>query len=319
MARFFVEVQTREDLFEALAFAKEAKVSFRVLGEGSNCLFTSDYPGLIIKLGNTGVEVLEEAARNIQIRVAAGENWHKLVLYTLSNGWYGLQNLSLIPGSVGAAPIQNIGAYGEEVARYISRVDFFHLEEKQWRHLDQADCCFGYRDSVFKQELAGKVIIWSVDFQLDKSASINTGYGDIAESLKEQGIHTPGPVEVSQAVIEIRKRKLPDPAEIGNAGSFFKNPTVSKAEYQTLKEQYPDLPGYVQADLKVKIPAAWLIEQAGWKGFTTGTVGVHKRQALVLVHYGKGRGQEILDLAQQIMADVRQKFGVMLQPEVNII
>lgn len=318
-AKYFCSVHTRDELIQAIDFVEDKKLSYRFLGAGSNCLFIADYQGLLIKLANKGIEVLQDAGDQVKIRVAAGENWHQFVLYSLERAWFGLQNLSLIPGSVGAAPIQNIGAYGEEVGTYILGVECYHIQEKRWFYLEQQDCRFGYRDSIFKQEFAGKVVIWSVDFQLCKKAATNTAYGDIMSVLSEKGISHPTPKDVSDAVIEIRKRKLPDPAEIGNAGSFFKNPTISAVQFQELKQKYPEIPGYVQKDTQVKVPAGWLIEQAGWKGYTDGPVGVHRRQALVLVHYGGGKGEDIWALAQHIMEDVKAKFGVSLQPEVNII
>jgi UDP-N-acetylmuramate dehydrogenase len=273
----------------------------------------------VIRIANRGIALLEETSDTVLIGVQAGENWHELVIQCLKKGWFGIENLSLIPGSVGAAPMQNIGAYGVEVKQVIEHVHYYDLGKKEMKILSNAECRFGYRESIFKQELKDKAVIWQVDFRLSKQPSAKMEYGDIKAVLDGKGLLNPTPKDVSDAVIQIRQSKLPDPAEIGNAGSFFKNPVVDVAIYNVLKENYPEAPSYPAGDGLVKIPAGWLIEKAGWKGKTIGNYGVHARQALVLVNYGGAKGSDIYQLAKDIQADVLAKFGVELQMEVNLI
>jgi UDP-N-acetylmuramate dehydrogenase len=291
-----------------------------VLGGGSNMLLVGDIPGLVIHNAIQGRTLIAEDEKTVQLAAGGGEVWHDFVLYTLENNWGGLENLSLIPGSVGAAPIQNIGAYGVELKEVFHHLEAMNLQTGEVRAFHAHECRFGYRDSVFKKELAGKYIITQVVFTLQKSPhTLHLDYGAIREELTQAGILAPTIRDVSNAVIAIRRSKLPDPAEIGNAGSFFKNPEISIAQYEALKAQYPTLPSYDVDAATKKIPAGWLIEQAGWKGKRMGNYGVHARQALVLVNYGGANGKDILALSEAIMADIREKFGIRLEREVNIV
>lgn len=316
--RFFCRVATEEELQTALDFAATRSLPRLVLGGGSNILLTREFPGLVIKIDNHGIERLELSDQEVKIRVSAGENWHALVLHSLNCGWYGLENLSLIPGSVGAAPMQNIGAYGAEVGKWIHSVRYYHTESQSWKEISAEECRFGYRDSIFKNELRGKAIIWEVTFLLSRIPEISLSYGDIAGVLRDAGIDHPGPQDISTAVMKIRRSKLPDPADLGNAGSFFKNPVIPVQRFTALRKQWPALPSYPASEGMVKISAGWLIEHSGWKGYRKENCGVHDRQALVLVNYGHASGKDILDLAGEIMKDVKEKTGVDLQPEVNI-
>jgi UDP-N-acetylmuramate dehydrogenase len=317
--RYFTEVTSISELQSALFFAKGSAIPFLILGGGSNLLPSKDFEGLVIRMANKGIAVIEETSDTVRIGVQAGENWHQLVMQCLEKEWFGIENLSLIPGSVGAAPMQNIGAYGVEVKQVIEQVHYYDLESGSMKSLTNAECRFGYRESIFKQELKDKAVIWQVDFRLTKQPSVKMEYGDIKAVLDEKGILNPTPKDVSDAVIHIRQSKLPDPAQIGNAGSFFKNPVVNVAVYNVLKENYPEAPSYPAGEGLVKIPAGWLIEKAGWKGKTLGNYGVHSRQALVLVNYGGAKGSDIYQLAKDIQKDVLAKFGVELQMEVNLI
>jgi UDP-N-acetylmuramate dehydrogenase len=318
-SRFFCEVSDAEQVQEALNLAKSQNLEVLVLGGGSNILLTKPFNGITIKIANKGIEVLETNEDYVILRVAAGENWHSFVEHCLENNFFGLENLSLIPGSIGAAPMQNIGAYGVEVGSTIVSVQYFDREKERFEHISAENCRFGYRESIFKNTLKNRAIIWTVDFKLSRHAKPATGYGDIAALLANQGISSPDPIDVSRAVIEIRRSKLPDPAVIGNAGSFFKNPVISSTDFEILKKEWPEIPSYPTPDGSVKVPAGWLIEKAGWKGHRAGNCGVHERQALVLVNHGSAKGSDILNLAWEIIEDVRQKFGIQLHPEVNII
>ncbi|MCP1290016.1 UDP-N-acetylmuramate dehydrogenase [Chromobacterium sp. S0633] len=290
------------------------------LGGGSNLLFTRDYPGLVVKLELRGVRLLEESGEDVIVEAAAGENWHDFVLHTLEQGWYGLENLSLIPGTVGASPIQNIGAYGVEAKDHIHQVVCADLERGGVElTLSKADCRFGYRDSVFKHEAAGRLLVTAVRFRLSRSPRLRTGYGDIQQELDAAGIAAPTPQDVSDAVIRIRSSKLPNPAELGNAGSFFKNPVLPAEQAQALLARHPTLPHYPAADGKVKLAAGWLIDQCGLKGHRDGDAGVHARQALVLVNYGAASGEQMRALADKVRAEVRQRFGVELEPEPIVL
>ncbi len=318
-SRFFCQVSETGQIQEALNLAKSQNLEVLVLGGGSNILLTKAFDGITIRISNKGIEVLETNDEHVVLRVAAGENWHSFVEHCLENNFFGLENLSLIPGSVGAAPMQNIGAYGVEVGSTIVSVQYFDRQKEQFEHISAEDCKFAYRESIFKNTLKNSAIIWTVDFKLSRHAKPATGYGDIAALLAKQGISNPSPVDVSRAVIEIRRSKLPDPAVLGNAGSFFKNPVISSADFEILKKECPEIPSYPAPDGLVKVPAGWLIEKAGWKGYRTANCGVHERQALVLVNHGSAKGSDILNLAWEIIEDVRQKFGIQLHPEVNII
>lgn len=318
-SRFFCQVSETGQIQEALNLAKSQNLEVLILGGGSNILLTKAFDGITIRISNKGIEVLETNDEHVVLRVAAGENWHSFVEHCLENKFFGLENLSLIPGSVGAAPMQNIGAYGVEVGSTIVSVQYFDRQKEQFEHISAEDCKFAYRESIFKNKLKNSAIIWTVDFKLSRNAKPATGYGDIAALLAKKGISNPAPADVSRAVIEIRRSKLPDPAVLGNAGSFFKNPVISSADFEILKKECPEIPSYPAPDGLVKVPAGWLIEKAGWKGYRTANCGVHERQALVLVNHGSAKGLDILNLAREIIEDVRQKFGIQLHPEVNII
>ncbi len=290
----------------------------QVLGGGSNILFTGDLPGLTIKNEIDGIEVFIENKHDALIKVGGGVVWHDLVLWAVEQGFGGIENLSLIPGTVGAAPIQNIGAYGVELKDVFHSLEAYDLNTGESSVFHHSDCHFGYRDSVFKQELKGRFCIANVYLQLQKIPKINTAYGDIQRTLEGWDIKKPSIRDVSNAVIHIRQSKLPDPAVIGNAGSFFKNPELESVDFQRFSEKFPDAPNYSQPDGRVKVPAGWLIEKAGWKGKRFGDAGCHIKQALVLVNYGTAKGEEILALAKKIQASVLEQFGITLTPEVNV-
>jgi len=319
-ARYFVEVQRLEDvtrLRSSPAFTQQPRL---VLGGGSNILFTRDFPGLVIRNVIPGKRVVEENGDNVLVEVGAGENWHAFVTHCINQNWGGVENLSLIPGCAGAAPIQNIGAYGVEVKHVVEWVDGIDLEQGEVRRITRDECRFGYRDSVFKHALREKFLISSVTLRLTKkNHRLDTHYGAIREVLERKKITSPTIRDVSNAVIAIRQSKLPDPAVIGNAGSFFKNPTIPESQASSLQKSFPKMPSYPAENQNFKIPAGWLIEQCGWKGKTFGRVGVHADQALVLVNAGGGTGAEILSLAEKILASVKEKFGIVLMTEVNIV
>jgi UDP-N-acetylmuramate dehydrogenase len=290
-----------------------------ILGGGSNLLLTKDYDGLVLKNEIQGFTILEETSENVIIEAGAGEIWHEFVMNCIEKGYAGVENLSLIPGSVGASPMQNIGAYGVEIKDIFHHLKAYHIASGEVHTFDKEACHFGYRESVFKNIYKGQYIICSVSFELSKSPKINTSYGAIETELKAKNILEPTIRDVSNAVISIRQSKLPDPKVIGNAGSFFKNPVVDEMIVQKIKENYPDVPNYPALEGKRKLAAGWLIEQAGWKGKTIETYGVHKLQALVLVNYGGSTGKQVFDLSTQIIESIEQKFGVTLEREVNIL
>ena len=317
--RFFCKVSCEEELIHALNFAESESLPVLILGGGSNILLSGPFRGLTIHIQNQGIRVLQSGNDRVRIAVSAGENWHSLVMHCLNQGWSGLENLSLIPGSVGAAPMQNIGAYGVEAGQWIHSLRYYHRLEKCWKELAGSDCQFAYRESIFKKELKDLAVIWEVQFELSLQPYVNTGYGDIQQVLKAKGVQNPDPKSVSEAVCEIRQSKLPDPDVLGNAGSFFKNPVLDMAVFQQLQKDWPDIPSYPAGTGMVKIPAGWLLEKAGWKGYREGNCGVHEKQALVLVNYGNASGYEILQLAKKIIADLEIRMGLSLHPEVNVI
>ena len=311
---FFAAISDEAELIEVLK--SNGNKPFRVLGGGSNVLLTEDYKGLTLVMQNKGISILEETASHVLIEVQAGENWHELVLWALENDFGGIENLALIPGSVGAAPIQNIGAYGVELSSVFHRCKALDLESLSFNEFDKAACEFGYRSSVFKTHLKGKAIITRVQFKLSKKThQTHTQYGALQASLQGKEISIQN---IAASVIAIRKSKLPDPAQIGNSGSFFKNPVIPVNQFKQLQENYPEIPHYPDTAEKIKIPAGWLIEKLGYKGKRFGDAGVHEKQALVLVNYGNAKGVELLNLAQQIQEQVLQNFGVQLEVEVNI-
>lgn len=318
-ARYFVSIASVADLQALLRHPEWKHVPRWILGGGSNVLLTSDVDALVMRIEIKGIELIREDADQVWIRAGAGENWHGFVLYCVENAYAGVENLSLIPGTVGAAPMQNIGAYGVEIKDVFEELEAVEIATGDRRTFDGPACAFGYRESVFKRSLKDRYVITSVTFRLQKRPLFHLDYGDIRQTLADMHAGIPSLRAVSDAVIRIRRSKLPDPAVIGNAGSFFKNPEIPRAEFDALKKQYPALPGFpVNADT-VKIPAGWLIEQAGWKGHREGPVGVHDRQALVLVHYGAGTGRQIRALAEKVQAAVNGKFGILLSPEVNFM
>ena len=319
-AHYFVEVHDLHELKYATEFAKINHIKILFLGGGSNLLFTQDFDGLVIKLNLKGIseEILDE--NHVLVSAKAGENWHEFVLYTLSKNYGGLENLSLIPGNVGTCPIQNIGAYGTEIKDHFVSCKALNLETSEIEELSLEDCKFGYRDSIFKTSAKGKYVIVEVTFKLTtQNHLIKTEYGAISTELKSLGIENPTIQEVSKAVINIRQSKLPNPAEIGNAGSFFKNPSIPLTQFENLKEKFPEIQGYANGDW-VKVPAGWLIENAGWKGKQIGNVASHKLQALVIINAtGNASGKEIYDFSTQIIDSVKEKYVIELEREVNIL
>lgn len=291
-----------------------------ILGGGSNVLFTRAIHDTVILNRTKGIEVRPLDDTSVEVEVASGENWHQLVLYCVQNDLGGLENLSLIPGSVGAAPMQNIGAYGVEVKDLITKVEAIERETGETHVFSNAECEFGYRESVFKRRLKGKYFISKVYFRLSrKDHKINTSYGAIGQVLADKNIDNPSIKDVSDAVIAIRSSKLPDPNEIGNAGSFFKNPVIPKSHFHKLSEQFPEIKSYPVNEEEVKVPAGWLIESCGWKGKRVGNTGSHKNQALVLVNYGNAKGSEVKALSEEIKESVWNKYQIQLETEVNII
>jgi UDP-N-acetylmuramate dehydrogenase len=314
-ASLFFEFKNEADLLEML---KNNSKPLLVLGGGSNILFTQNFDGLVLRNAIKGIELISETEENVFIRTGAGEIWHQFVMHCIDNNWAGVENLSLIPGTVGAAPMQNIGAYGVEIKSVFESLDAIHCKTFQKRTFTNQECKFGYRESVFKHELKGEYIITSVTFKLSKIPQINASYGAITDVLKEKNIDNPTIKDISDAVIQIRTSKLPNPEVLGNAGSFFKNPEIAISLYEQLKSDFPTIVGY-PTENGVKLAAGWLIEQCGWKGKIVGNTGSHKDQALVLVNYGNATGNEIYQLALAIKKSVFDKFGVEINPEVNIV
>lgn len=291
-----------------------------ILGGGSNVLLTKDFDGGIILISTRGKEELESNSESVTVKFAAGEIWHDCVKWAIENNYGGIENLSLIPGTIGAAPMQNIGAYGVEIKDTFRRLKAFNKKTGNFEFFNADECEFGYRESVFKHKLKDQYIITSVEFNLTKfNHKINTSYGAISGVLRQKGIDNPTLKDVSETVIEIRQSKLPDPKEIGNSGSFFKNPIVEDSLVEKIKKEFPNMPAYPAAEGKTKLAAGWLIEQCGWKGKRVGETGSHAKQALVLVNYGNAKGAEIWSLAMDIQASVKSKFGVEIHPEVNVI
>ena len=296
---------------------KSAKKLF--IGGGSNLLLLNDFDGLVIKIEISGIDKVTETENGVILKAGAGVIWHEFVMYCVDNRFYGVENLSLIPGTVGAAPMQNIGAYGVEIKDVFESLQALNTSKLEIETFNLEKCRFGYRESIFKHEAKDKYVILNVSFNLQKNGNLNLEYGAIKDTLSQMQISNPTLKEVSEAVISIRKSKLPDPAEIGNSGSFFKNPEIPKTQFEKLKEKYPNAPSYPVNENLVKVPAGWLIEQAGWKGHREGNVGVHTKQALVLVNYGGGTGIEIKALAEKIQKSVFEKYGIEINPEVNFI
>lgn len=315
-AKRFVSIDSLYNLQQLL---KEEQDLFLVSG-GSNMLLTKDINKLVVHLNLKGISIDRENEKSVHLTVNAGENWHEFVLWCVSQNYGGVENLSLIPGNVGTCPIQNIGAYGVEVKDTITRVEAVEIKTGKIITFSNTECNFGYRNSIFKNEVKDKCIITSVSFQLTKNEhNLNTSYGAIEIELASKKITKPTLKNISDAVIAIRQSKLPDPAKIGNSGSFFKNPVISKELFNSLQNKYPKIPSYVISKTEIKVPAGWLIEQAGFKGKRFGNYGVHEKQALVLVNYGDASGKDIYALAQKIQETIKQKFAINLEIEVNII
>ena len=327
-ARYFASFKTVDELNELLEYKQLSIVNkpstqnepaTLILGGGSNLLFTKNFDGLVLKNEVQGIEKINEDAEHVFIKVGAGVNWHQLVVHCISNNYAGMENLSLIPGNTGASPMQNIGAYGVEIKDVFYELEAFHLQEKGIVVFNLNDCEFGYRESVFKRKLKGQFVIMSVTYRLQKKPVFNTSYGAIEQELEAMGIKELSIQAISQAVINIRSSKLPDPAVIGNAGSFFKNPEIEEERFESLKNNFPKIVGYKLANGHVKLASGWLIEQCGWKGYRKGDAGCHAKQALVLINYGNATGGEIYSLSEEIIHSVQEKFGVVLEREVNII
>ncbi len=319
-AAWFANFTTLEELAEGVNFASEKiHLPQLILGGGSNILFTKNFGGIVLKNELKGIELIKEDEAHYFVRSAAGENWHQFVLVCLEQNYAGLENLSLIPGNVGASPMQNIGAYGVEIKDVFYELNAYHLQEKKMVTFSANDCGFGYRESVFKSKYKGQFVITSVTFRLLKKPVFNTLYGAIQQELDEMGVKDLSIQVISKAVINIRQSKLPDPAVVGNAGSFFKNPTIPLPQFEALKIKFPGLIGYSAGYDKMKVAAGWLIEQCGWKGYRSGDAGCHAKQALVLVNYGQAAGQDIFNLSTEIMLSVQSKFGILLEREVNIL
>jgi UDP-N-acetylmuramate dehydrogenase len=317
-ASHFLEISSPETLREAI-LRKDLPAPF-VLSGGSNILLTASINALVLYINILGREIIREDSREVIIRAMAGENWHELVLWTLEKGYGGIENLALIPGKAGTAPIQNIGAYGVELKDVFEACTAMDVKTGALKRFDREQCRFGYRDSYFKREGKGRFIILSLELRLTKkNHRRSTSYGAIEEELISMDISDPSPGDIAKAVIAIRQRKLPDPARLGNSGSFFKNPVIPLSLFEKLKEKHPDLPAYPQEEATFKVPAGWLVDQCGLKGFRSGDAGVHQKQALVLVNYGGASGKDILNLAHHIQEKVWQEFSIELHPEVNII
>lgn len=315
-AKKFATFSTEE---EARNLTKNNNEALLILGGGSNVLLTQDFNGLVLKNEIKGISIIEKNNVTVVLKVGAGEEWHNFVLHTIENGYFGIENMSLIPGSVGASPMQNIGAYGVEIKDVFEKLEALEIETGEIHTFTKEACAFGYRESVFKHALKGKFIITHVYFHLSLVEKISTKYGAIEQELLKNGISNPTSKDVSNAVIAIRSSKLPNPKDLGNAGSFFKNPVVPIKLYNKIRETFSDAPSYPIDENSVKVPAGWLIESAGWKGKKVGACGVHVNQALVLVNYGGATGNDILNLSTEIIENVYQKFGIVLEREVNIL
>lgn len=319
IANLKASIEQSEDLEELFKSDRYRAVKKMVLGGGSNVLFTRNFLGMVLKMEIQGVEVMEEGDDSILVSFGAGENWHQCVLWAVEKGYGGIENLSLIPGTIGAAPMQNIGAYGVELKEVFHSLEAYEIKTGKMVRFFNEDCKFGYRYSVFKGAQRDKYIITKVNLRLSKKTNFNISYGAIKETLESMGVEQLSLKSVSQAVINIRQSKLPDPAQIGNAGSFFKNPVVENGYFDSLRAAFEEIPGYRLDEEFTKVPAAWLIDQCGWKGKRFGNVGVHDKQPLVLVNHGGGKGKEIINLSKDIQKSVQGTFGIQLDTEVNVI
>lgn len=316
-AAFYAEPNTMESLKEVLKFAKKQTGGYFIIGEGSNLLFKKDFSGTIIRPLFRGIEVVNENTNEIYVRAGAGENWDRFVEYCVQHRWYGPENLSLIPGSVGATPVQNIGAYGVEAGELIDEVEAWDTSREKFVKFSNSQCRFGYRDSFFKQCDQGRYIITHVTFRLKKKAALILDYGNVREVFMNRPEQTL--LSLRQSIIEIRQKKLPDPISTGNAGSFFKNPVITLQQYTQLQNKFSNIPGYPSGEGYTKVPAAWLIEQAGWKGVREDRTGTWPTQPLVIVNYGGAKGEDIFVFSEKIRQDVLQKFNIELQREVTVL
>jgi len=318
-AKYFTSINTINELIEATKTNVFKDLELLILGGGSNILFTKDFDGLVILNNIKGKEIISQNQQSIFLKIGAGENWHELVMYCVDNGWGGIENLSLIPGNTGTAPMQNIGAYGVEIKETFLELEALEISSGKIVKFNNSDCEFGYRESVFKNKMKNQYIILNITLELKKNPVLNINYGDVKAILESQNIKNPAIKEVSNAIIRIRQSKLPDPKKIGNSGSFFKNPLVSLNQLELIKKNYPNVVNYEINENEFKIAAGWLIERAGWKGKKFNNYGVHEKQALVLVNYGLANGMEIFELSEKIILDIKDKFGITLEREVNII
>lgn len=328
VAKYFVEINDLKDLQTLIKSGELKKHKTLILSGGNNILFQNDiFDGLVVYINTKGIEILRENENEVVVRSQAGEDWPDFVRYTVSKVWHGLENLAHIPGKVGAAPVQNIGAYGMELKDCFLQCEAMDLTSGETKVFTKEECHFGYRESIFKNKLKGQYIITSVDFILKKDAPLHLEYGNIKSYLEQNGIENPTLQQLHDAICAIRDAKLPDVKQIGSAGSFFKNSVIEKEQFEALQKDYPNIPHYDEPNGKVKIPAGWLIEHSGpstgsgtsWKGWRNEHVGVYEKQALVLVHYGGGKGQDIVELAKKIQESVEAKFGIQISPEVNLV
>lgn len=320
VAKQFVEINAVSDLQTLIKSGALPRQKTLILSGGNNILFQNEvFDGLVVYINTKGIEILKEGGNDVVVRAQAGEDWPDFVRFCVGKGWHGVENLAHIPGKVGAAPVQNIGAYGMELKDSFAQCEAMDLVTGETKVFTKEECRFGYRESIFKGELKGRYVITSVDFLLKKDAPLNLEYGNIKSYLEENGISRPTLQQLHDAICAIRDAKLPDVKQIGSAGSFFKNPVIEREQLEALLKEYPTMPHYDEPNGKVKVPAGWLIEQAGWKGWRDEHVGVYDKQALVLVHYGGGKGKDIVELAHKIQDSVEKKFGIRISPEVNII
>lgn len=320
MAKYFIEINNVEDLLQLIGTPEFKNENRLVLSGGNNILLTNDYfDGIVILMNNKGIEVLKKDDNVVVVRAQGGEDWPEFVRSMVARGFYGVENLALIPGKVGAAPVQNIGAYGMELKDSFLQCEAIELATGKRRIFKKDECHFGYRHSIFKDECKGQFVIVSVDFQLSEQAELKLEYGNIRTYLAERGVIEPSLQQFYDAICAIRNSKLPDPKAIGNAGSFFKNPVINIEQFSILQQQFPDIPHYPDINGNVKVPAGWLIERAGWKGWRDQHVGVYEKQALVLVHFGGGTGKDIVALSQKIQISVMELFGIQIVPEVNYV
>ena len=318
-AKYFTSINTINELIELTKTNVFKDLELLILGGGSNILFTKDFDGLVILNNIKGKEIIDQNQQSIFLKIGAGENWHELVMYCVDKGWGGIENLSLIPGNTGTAPMQNIGAYGVEIKETFVELEALEISSGKIVKFNNSDCEFGYRESVFKNKMKNQYIILNITLELKKNPVLNINYGDVKAILESQNIKNPAIKEVSNAIIRIRQSKLPDPKKIGNSGSFFKNPIVSLNQLELIKKNYPNVVNYEINENEFKIAAGWLIERAGWKGKKFNNYGVHEKQALVLVNYGLANGMKIFELSEKIILDIKDKFEITLEREVNII